>query len=94
MHAVELGAQLGDVLPIHERFHQVVLGHFLTLDQAFDEAVTAQQLPDLVQVGFEVLELFLLFGLRVSIMRAKPFAMKQRLALYTARLRRFQQPPV
>jgi hypothetical protein len=36
-----------------------VLGHFLALDESLDEAMTAQELPDLVQIDLEVLEILL-----------------------------------
>jgi len=38
MHGIELRAKLGDVLPVHERLHQLVFRHFLALHQALDQA--------------------------------------------------------
>src|SRR5437660_1369045 len=59
MHGVELRTKFGDVLPVHERFHQRVLRHFLALHQALDRAVPPQELLNLTQVGLEVFELLL-----------------------------------
>ena len=59
MHGVELRAKFGDVLPMHERFHQLVLWHFLALHQVLDQAVPPQELLNLTQVGLEVFELLL-----------------------------------
>jgi len=44
---------------MRERFHQLVLWHFLALHQVLDEAVPPQELLNLTQVGLEVFELLL-----------------------------------
>ena len=59
MHGVELRAKFGDVLPVHQRFHQLVLWHFLAFHQALDQAVPPKELLNLTQVGLQVLEFLL-----------------------------------
>ncbi len=59
MHGIELRAKLGDVLPVHERLHQLVFRHFLALHQALDQPVPPQKILNLAQVGLEVFELLL-----------------------------------
>jgi hypothetical protein len=53
---VELGAQLGEVLLVHELFDQLVLGHLLALDQALDHLLLLQQRLHLAQVLLQVLD--------------------------------------
>ena len=47
---VEQLAQLAQVLPVHERLDQLVLGHFLAIHEIFDQPVPRQQALHLVQV--------------------------------------------
>src|SRR2546426_274186 len=49
----------GAVLLVHQRFHQLVLWHFLAFHQVLDKAVPPQELLNLTQVGLEVLEFLL-----------------------------------
>src|SRR6266446_8511864 len=74
MHGVELRAKFGDVLPVHQRFHQLVLWHFLAFHQALDQAVPPKELLNLTQVGLQVLE-FLLRAEGFDHAR-RPFAVK------------------
>ena len=43
-------AKLAEVLPVHQRLDQFVLGHFLAVDQVLDQAVARQQALHLVEV--------------------------------------------
>ena len=56
VHLVELRAQLGEVLLVHERLDQLVLRHLLALDQALDDAMAPQQLLHVLQVLLQVFQ--------------------------------------
>jgi hypothetical protein len=47
---VEQLAELAEVLAVHERLDQLVVGHFLAIDQVFDQPVPRQQTLRLVEV--------------------------------------------
>ncbi|MNX92485.1 hypothetical protein D3C86_1246270 [compost metagenome] len=53
---IEPALQLGQVLPVHQVFHPVVMRAFLTMGQVFDQLVPMQQLNHL---GEAVLQAFL-----------------------------------
>ena len=53
---LELGAQLGEMLLVHQLLHQLMARHRLPPDQALDQLVPAQQLLDLAQVLLQVLD--------------------------------------
>ena len=72
VHLVELRAQLGEVLLVHERLDQLVLAHRLPLDQAFDEPMPPQQLPDALQVLLQVFEFLALDGFGHDVARRVP----------------------
>jgi hypothetical protein len=54
---VQLGAQLGDVLLVHQVLDQLVARHLLAVHQALDDAMARQQLLHLAQFLLDVLAL-------------------------------------
>ena len=56
VHAVELGAQHGFALLVHQRFDQVLPRLVLALREVVDEALAAKQFLDLVQVFLQILQ--------------------------------------
>ena len=69
MHLVELRAQLGEVLLVHERLHQLVFRHLLPLDQALDDAMATQPFLHVLQVLLQVFQLLPLDRLRMPVGR-------------------------
>ena len=55
---LQLGLEFGEVLPVYQRFHQVMLGHVLLVDQVFDQLVAVQQALHQMQA---ILQAFLRF---------------------------------